>query len=126
MNNDINRLCQELQEQRDIESAAKEKRTKLEETVAALIATKPEGTEKLETCFFKITVTSKLTRELDYPAYKQIEEGLPVGLRCVTLKPSLDLKALRALELADPSLPAFFITTKPAKATVKIEPIGEA
>jgi len=124
---DINALCDELQRQKGIETAAKESRVKIEAALAGLIATKEEGTDTLETDAYKVTVTNKLTRDLDYPAYQSIEEGLPVGLRCVVMKPALDIKKLRALELADPSLPALFISTKPAKASVKIEPItGEA
>jgi len=103
------------------EDAAKKKRTEYEELISSALATKDEGTDKAEIGAYKVTVTSKLTRTLDYPAYLAICDGLPEGVRCVELKPSIDLKKLRALEMIDPSLPAHFISTKPAKAAVKIE-----
>ena len=117
----LERLCSNFVAAKHAETEAKAQRLKYEEEISSIIATKAEGAEKEEAGFFKITVTSKLTRSLDYPAYLAVEDGLPEGIKCVDLKPSLNLKKLRALEMVDPSLSAHFITTKPAKCSVKVE-----
>jgi len=116
-------LCNSLTLFKNKEDEYKRARIELEEEITAMLATKDEGTDKAEAGQYRVTVTSKLTRVLDYEAYLAIESGLPEGVRCVRLKPELDIKRLRALEMVDPSLPAHFVTTKPAKASVKVEVI---
>jgi len=119
----IERLAGTILRLKEDENSIAKGRVAAEEELAALIATKDEGTDTAKTGMFKVSVTSKLNRTLDYEAYQAIESGLPEGVRCVDLKPSLNLKKLRALEMVDPALPATFITTKPAKPSVKIEVI---
>ena len=117
----LERLCTNLVAAKHAEGEAKRQRVVFEDEISSLIATKEEGTESVIAGFFKITVTSKLTRSLDYQAYLAIEDGLPEGIKCIDLKPSLNMKKLRALELIDPDFLAQFITTKPAKSSVKVE-----
>lgn len=116
-------LCSDLVTTKQAEQMAKKRRIDLENKIASMVATKAEGAEKAATESFRVTVTSKLSRTLDYPAYLAIEGKLPEGVRCVDLKPSLNIKKLRALEALDPDLPSHFVTSKPAKATVKVEAI---
>ena len=104
---------------REAELAAERKER--EDELAKLIATKEEGSETQKTKRFKITVTSKLKRTLDYHAYQAVEERIPDNFRCVKLKPDLDLKALRLMDAANPGFSAHFITTEPTRATVKVE-----
>lgn len=117
----IEETAQRITELKEREDAAKNERTALENELAAAIATKEEGTESRTAGNYKITVTSKLTRTLDYPAYQAIENDIPEGVRCVKFEPKLDLKKLRAMDLVRPGFSAQFITTKPAKASVKVE-----
>jgi hypothetical protein len=112
-----------LMQLKEQELFIKEERTKLENDIATAIATKDEGTDTVKAGQYKITVTSKLTRTLDYPAYMAIENDIPEGIRCVNLKPELDMKKLRAMEMVRPGFSAQFVTSKPAKAAVKIEEI---
>lgn len=113
--------CAYLLELKEQENIIKEQRIEVENDIAAIVATKEEGTDKAEVGSFKVTVTSKLTRSLDYPAYLAIENDIPAGLRCVDLKPTLNLKILRAMEMANPDIIPVFVTTKPAKSSVKVE-----
>lgn len=117
----LEELCYSLAEAKDIEDSAKKQRIELEGEIAKIVATKEEGVEKMKAGQFMVSVTSKLTRSLDYEAYRAVEEGIPEGVRCVDMKPALNLKKLRALEMIDPALPAQFITVKPAKPSVKLE-----
>lgn len=119
-------LAMEIMDLKAQEETAKQRRYMLEARLAGMIATKDEGTDKAETGPYRITVTSKLTRSLDYEAYQRLEEDIPAGLRCVKLKPEIDMKALRAMDMARPGYSAQFITTKPAKPSIKIEIVQEA
>jgi hypothetical protein len=116
----LERLCSNLAAAKHAEGEAKRQRLQFEDEISALIATKEEGVDTLDAGGFTVSVTSKLTRKLNYVAYQDIESSLPEGLCCVDLKPSINMKKLRALEMVDPNISAMFITTKPAKAAVKI------
>ena len=117
----VNELCDLIKKHKKLEDSHKKRRVDAESELIGMISTKPEGVDKTATERFVVTVTNKMSRTLDYPAYLAVEQTLPEGLRFVTLKPEIDLKKLRALELANAQIPAQFITTKPAKASVKIE-----
>jgi hypothetical protein len=121
MQHNLETLVCELEYQRAEEQKAKTERIDLETKIADIVAVKEEGVDTLNVGRFTISVTSKLSRKLNYVAYQDVEASLPEGLRCVDLKPSINMKKLRALELVDPGISAMFITTKPSKAAVKVE-----
>lgn len=120
----LERLCIDLRAFKTQEDMAKKKRLAVEEEIAGLVATKDEGTDKVDTGNYKISVTSKLTRKLDYEAYLAIEADLPDGIRCVDLQPKLNIKKLRAMDMVNPTYSAQFVTSKPAKAAVKVEAVN--
>lgn len=116
----MKKLCQALILAKSREQAAKEERLRAESAlIEAFNPTKEEGTETRATDGFKISVTSKLSRKLDYGAYQELQ--LPENMSFVDLKPSVNLKNLRMIERLDPALIAKCVTTKPAKPTVKVE-----
>ena len=118
----IEMVADKIVELKRREAIAKEERAMLEEQLAKEISDRVEGTASLVAGSYKVTVTSKLTRTLDYPAYQAIEADIPEGVRCVVrFKPELDLKKLRAMDAVRPGFSAAFITTKPARPTVKVE-----
>jgi len=117
----IEMIADKIMELKRIEAIAKEERAMLEEQLAKEISDRVEGTASLTAGAYKVTVTSKLTRTLDYPAYQAIEADIPEGVRCVKLEPKLDLKKLRAMDAVRPGFSAAFITTKPARPSVKVE-----
>ena len=121
---ELERLCYDLMLLKKEEKAVADVRIAVENQIAQMVATKEEGTDKAEAGEFKITVTSKLTRTLDYPAYLAIENDIPSAFRCVDMKPAINLRVLKMLETANPDLPAHFVTSKPAKAAVKVEAIA--
>ena len=103
------------------EQVAKTERMQLETQLADMIPGKHEGTTNKEDSGYKVTVTRKLKRELDHEAYLAIKDSLPVIP--VVYRPGIVLNELRHLEAIDPALTAQFITTKPAKAAVKISEV---
>lgn len=121
---ELERLCYDLMLLKKEEKAVADIRIDVENQIAQMVSTKEEGTDKAEAGEFKITVTSKLTRTLDYPAYLAIENDIPAAFRCVDLKPAINLKKLRTLEMSNPDLIPVFVTTKPAKSAVKVEVIA--
>lgn len=122
----IEKVADRIVELKAREDEAKAERAELESELAAAIADRVEGTASLVAGNYKVTVTSKLTRTLDYPAYQAIENDIPEGVRCVRFKPEIDLKKLRAMDAVRPGFSAAFITTRPARPTVKVELVAEA
>lgn len=116
-------LCMKFMEAKAKEAAAKEERLKAEaELVSAVQPEKLEGTETRVTDGFKVSVTNKLSRSLDYEAYKAME--LPDNMQFVDFKPSINLKHLRMIERLDPALVTQCVTVKPAKPSIKVEEVS--
>lgn len=119
---DLKTLCRQYQLAKENEQLAKEGRLEAEKALLdAIRLEKQEGTETFATEGFKIKVTSKLNRSLDFPAYQALDLG--DNLAFVTLKPEIDLKRLRAIEMVDPAIVASCVTVKPAKPSIKVEEV---
>jgi hypothetical protein len=116
-------LCMKFMEAKAREAAAKEERLRAEaELLAAVKPSKLEGTETRATDGFKVSVTTKLNRSLDFDAYRAMD--LPENMAFVEFKPSINLKNLRMIERLDPALVAQCVTVKPAKPSIKIEEVA--
>ena len=103
------------------EEAAREGRIAAEEAIIAKMGNlKLEGTTTKEVENYKVAVTTKLTRTLDYDKY--IALNLPSSLRFVDFKPTINLTAYRAALLVNPTI-ARCVTSKLAKTSVKVEVI---
>lgn len=105
------------------EDLAKEERILVEELIAQELPGPDEGAVSDKNEDFKVTVTRKFTRSLDSKVYSQEKTNIPPDLDPVVMTPKLDLKRLRAIESANPTLFAIcqkFITVKPAKVAVKV------
>jgi len=113
-------ICEKFLTAKAKEAAAKEERLNAEaELVAALKPGKLEGTATIATDGFKVSVTAKLNRTLDYEAYQEMQ--LPDNMAFVDLKPTINLKNLRMLERLDPDTVAQCVTVKPGKPSIKVE-----
>jgi|GEM_PF-3458780 len=117
-------LCVDLIAAKEYAAEAKKEVLRIENLILDLAPEKLEGSQTLPTSGYKITLTHKLTRKLDYDAYRALD--LPDNLQFVNLKPAIDLFRLRAIERLDPSLVAQCVTTKPAKTAVKVEVSDES
>jgi hypothetical protein len=84
-----------------------------------------EGTDRVETAGTKLAVTYKVTRKVDSAALSDSWGAMSDLVRgCFKWSADIDLKTLRALQLANPGAfaqAARFITTTPAKPAVKVE-----
>lgn len=98
------------------------------DNVLALIQDRvEEGVTRCDTAYFKASLTSKLNRTIDRPAALALKAEQPDLYALVFAEePSLNLKALRALELADAARYARVAQTlivKPGKPSLKVEEI---
>ena len=110
---------------RSEEDSAKALRVAVESEIAERMPGDDEGTVSKESKGLKITVTRKLSRKVE-SNYKEFMDDFPKDLNPIALKPSVDLKVLRAIEKANVTLATIahkFITVKPAKPSVKITEI---
>ena len=115
-------LCEDLMAAKGYAEEAKKEVLRIENLILALAPEKLEGSQTLPVPGFKLTVTHKLTRTLDFDAYRALD--LPENMQFVTLKPAIDLFKLRAIERLDPFLVAQCVTVKPAKTAIKVEVEG--
>ena len=118
---ELKKMVEEYQRRKSQLEQCKIMLAETESDIIRLVGTKPEGTTTIKEENFKVSVSCKLNRSIDYDAYLKVRDSLPENLRPISYKPEIDLKILRALEIIDPSIPATFITTKPAKPSVKVE-----
>lgn len=112
-------LCSMFLEAKEAEQLAKENRLDIERQIIEMAKPKLEGTSTKVAGNFKLTTTGKLNRSLDYESYLAL--ALPENLQFVDLKPAINLKRLRAIEMVDPSIVAMCVTTKPAKPSISVE-----
>ena len=111
-------LCEDLIAAKEYAAEAREEVLRIENEILDLTPEKLEGSQTLPVPGFKLTITSKLTRTLDYDAYMAIATP---EKSFVDLKPSINLKNLRSVEMVDPAMVAKCVTTKPAKTAIKVE-----
>ncbi len=118
----ISDLCEKLLTAKAWEEQAKQARLTAElELLAALGPLKPEGTNRFTDPRYKITVTTKLSREIDFEKYEAL--SLPEPLRFVDYVAKINLTKLRHIEAVDPSLITSCVTTKPTKPSIKVEEV---
>jgi len=80
-----------------------------------------EGSKSFDVSHTKVTITKKLSRSLDFKAYKAMH-FLPEN-QFVTMQPKIDLKKLKEVEKDFPKEVAECITIKPAKTAITIKEI---
>ena len=117
-------LCEDLMAAKGYMNEAKKEVLRIENLILDFAPEKLEGSQTLPTPGYKLTLTHKVSRKLDYDVYQALD--LPENMQFVTLKPAIDLFKLRAIERLDPSLVAQCVTTKPAKTAVKVEVSDES
>lgn len=110
------------------EDAAKAQRISVEEELIASLGEREEGAETHNIDFFKIVITSKISRKVDNPdAYSAIVDDLDdANLNPITIVESYKISDAKCRELRDndPDLYAklaYALTSKKAKTAVKVE-----
>ena len=117
-------LCSALLAAKLTMELAKDEVLRIEKLILDYAPEKLEGSQTLHPTGFKLTITSKLSRKLDYDTYQALD--IPDSMQFVTLEPSIDLTKLRLIEQLEPVLVAQCVTTKPAKTGIKVEVSDES
>lgn len=123
MRNEIE-IANELFAAKLAEKEANERRVALEEELIALVGQKEEGAQTHTIGEFKIVITGKLNRKIDWDLYdKSIAAKIPESMQPVKIKRELDDTGVKYLENNEPQiykLLAKALTIKPAKTAVTI------
>ena len=117
-------IANDLFDARVAEKEANERRVALEEELIALLGAKEEGAQTHEVGDYKVTITGKLIRKIDWEMYDQsISSKIPESLQPVKVKRELDDAGVKYLANNEPQiykLLAKALTVKPAKTNVTI------
>lgn len=100
---------------------ANKKRSEIEEELLGLLTSKDEGSTSHQIGPYKVTLTGRLNRKVDWDALAKLP--IPAGLLPVKQKPELDLKGVRYLEDNEPETFKIFckaMTIEPAKTSVTV------
>lgn len=116
-------LAQEWLDAKAEENAARAKRIEIEEELLAILPCREEGsqTSKLENGM-RVVTEGRLTRSIDAKALADDWNDLPAIIQgTFHWKPDLKITCFKSLEDDHKALIAKYVTTKPAKAGVKVE-----
>lgn len=105
------------------ENAARAKRIEIEEELLAILPCREEGSQtiKLENGM-RVVTEGRLTRSIDAKALADDWNDLPAIIQgTFHWKPDLKITCFKSLEDDHKALIAKYVTTKPAKAGVKVE-----
>lgn len=130
MNTRLDTLCLALMRAKQDEEAARDTRIAIESEIVKLVEAKEEGSVTTSGEQFKVAVTFGVNRTVDRAALETIRTSMPPGLffRAIDYRPAIDTAGLRYLRNNEPEAYAQLaqaITAKPAKPSVRIDPLRE-
>mgnify|MGYP000237460379 CR=1 FL=1 len=106
------------------EAAASKQRTAIEEQIVALTGKRDEGAQTIEAEGFKVTVTGKISRKMDWDKWEAIKAKIAPNLHPVKYKPELDEKGVKYLQANEPEIYALLpIEVKPAKTAIEVKAV---
>lgn len=128
--NPLDELAFKLETAKAEETKAREYRIAVENEIIQTVGVKEEGSATMKSDFYKVTTTTGITRTLDSKKWAEIHPLLPAAIanRVVRQKPELDIRQLKALKDLSPeqyAIVARAVTSKPRKASVRIERLGD-
>lgn len=119
-------LAEALLRAKATERKANADRIAAEEALIAALGKRDEGAQTHNIDGYKITITGKVSRKMDWKAWIEVEESIPAHLRPVKMKPELDEKGVKYLRDNEPEIYKLLpLTVTPAKTAVDIELKGE-
>lgn len=123
----LEQLCADWLQAKKAEQKANAERIAIEEQIVSLTGKRDEGAKTVDATGFKITITGKISRKMDWKAWETIKAQIPAGLHPVKLKPELDEKGVKWLADNQPDIYKLLpITVAPAKTAVEVKPVEVA
>ena len=116
-------LAQDWLDAKAEENAARAKRIEIEEELLAILPCREEGSQtiKLENGM-RVVTEGRMTRSIDAKVLQDDWNDLPAIIQgTFHWKPDLKITCFKSLEDDHKALVAKYVTTKPAKAGVKVE-----
>ena len=112
-----------LDAKRDENKAAKQ-RIEIEDQIVALTGKKDEGSQTHDATGFKVTVTGKISRKMDWDKWELVKTQISPHLHPVKFKPELDDKGVKYLQANEPDIYKLLpIEVKPAKTAVEVKAV---
>jgi hypothetical protein len=107
---------------KDKERAATAARVEIEDKIVELAGKKDEGSKTHEAGQFKVTITGKISRKMDWEKWAEVKAQIPTELHPVKMKPELDERGVKWLKDNRPDLyERLPIEVKPAKTAVEVK-----
>ena len=125
----IDMLGAALSRAKEEEAIAREARIALEQELINELGAREEGAKTHYGEQFKVTITGKLARTIDWRIYDTIKAKIPENLRPVSYTPKLDEKGVKWLEQNEPeyfTVLSECLSAKPAKTAVSVKLIEKA
>lgn len=118
---ELESLCQEWLDAKKAETKATADRVGVEEKIVALTGKKDEGAQTHDAGAFKVAVTGKVTRKMDWDKWDAVKATIPTNLHPVKMKPELDERGVKYLQDNEPEIYKLLpIEIKPAKTAVEV------
>ena len=100
----LHALCEEKREIKLKTAALKAQEAIVNDEIVKLVGKQREGSQSFNNGLFKVTTTGKMNRKVLPDELAEIHDHIPEVLSPFEFKPSINLKKLRALEMANPEL----------------------
>jgi hypothetical protein len=115
-------LCNDWLQAKKDEASANKRRVEIEALIVEQTGKRDEGSQTHDLGEFKVTVTGKVTRKMDWKAWETVKGKIAPALHPVKLKPELDEKGVKWLHDNEPEIYALLpIEVKPAKTAVEVK-----
>lgn len=122
MSEELHKLCAQWLEAKAAETKANKARIAIEDDIVALAGKKDEGAQTHAIDGFKVTITGKVSRKMDWDKWAQVKAQIPENLRPVKIKEELDERGVKYLADNEPAIYKLLpIEVKPAKTAVEIK-----
>lgn len=122
--NELKELCNKWLHAKANETKATKERIAIEDEIVALTGKKEEGAQTIDAGAFKVTVTGKVSRKMDWTAWETVKHSIPTNLHPVKLKPELDERGVKYLQANEPDIYKILpIEIKPAKTAVEVKAV---
>lgn len=120
----LERLSADWLEAKKAEAKANKERVAIEDEIVLLTGKRDEGSKTVEAAGFKITVTGKVSRKMDWDKWETIKAQISPNLHPVKFKPELDEKGVKYLQMNEPEIYALLpIEVKPAKTAIEVKAV---
>lgn len=124
--NTLTTLCEQWLMHKAAETRAAAARVAVENDIILVVGRREEGAQSTTVPGFKLTITGKLIRKMDWAKWETVKARIPEVLHPVKLKPELDATGVKWLAANRPELYTLLpIEVKPAKTAVEVERVEE-